>query len=330
MLPKAGVISPPMRFLCTWALLLLVAPTALPAQGPSADNDPIVFVKKGVAQNKKGDYNGAIDSFTRALVLDPTDSAALEGRGESRFRQGDLTDAISDFSKALALEPKNSDALLFRGKAREAQGDFKGAINDLDQAIHIAGESGHTGPLFTERGRANYLQGDFNGAIADFNQAVAADPGSGEGYFYRGLAEEDNAQPAAALDDFAKAAPLGVPEAALWWWMAEMENHHEDDASAGLPPLLNKGLASHPDTWLAELGNLLLQKTTETQVQADAQGGKAWGNRQSQAWFFIGLSREFSGDTPGARQAYQKVIDGGAPDSPFTVESARRMKKLLP
>lgn len=321
-----------MRFTCLCAgLLPLIAPIALSAQGPSAGNDPIVFVKKGIAQNKKGNYSAALDSFNRALEIDPTDSAAYEGRGETHLAQGDLADAVSDFSRTLQIEPQNEPAIHHRGIAEMRQGNFKSAIDDFDHAVTLADTvPGESSALFLDRARAKYFTGDFNGAIADLNQAVSGTPDLGEGYFFRGLAEEANAQPAVSADDFAKAASLGVPEAALWWWAVKMEAHHEDEASAGLPDLLNKGLAGHPDPWLSELGDLLLQKTTETQVQADARNGKAGGNRQLEAWFFIGLSREFSGDASGARQAYQNVADAGDPDSPLTVESRRRMKKLSP
>jgi tetratricopeptide (TPR) repeat protein len=320
-----------MRFLCRCALLLPLAPMALPAQGSSGGNDPLVFVKKGIAQNAKGDLNGALDSFNRALAIDPNDSAAFEGRGETRLAQGDMADAMDDFSRTLKIEPQNEAAFYHRGLAESRLGNFKPAIADFDQAIESTNIApGESPSLYLERGRAKYLQGDFDGALTDLNQAVTLNSRLGESYFLRGFAEDAKGQPDPAADDFAKAATLGVPKAALWWWDAKMEGHHEDDANAGLSFLLNKGLAGHPNPWVTELGNFLLQKTTETQVQADAQNGKAGENRQPESWFFIGLTRELAGDPAGAKQAYQQAIDAGVPASALTTESHRHLKKLSP
>jgi tetratricopeptide (TPR) repeat protein len=319
-----------MRFLYPCALLLPLAPLALPAQDPSG-NDPLVFVKKGIAQNAKGDFSGALDSFNRALAIDSDDSAALEGRGETRLAQGDLADALTDFSRTLKIEPQNEAAFYHRGLVEARQGNFKAAIGDFDQAIEAPNPApGESPQVFLERGRAKYLSGNPDGALADLSQAVTLKPALGEGYFFRGLIEEAKRQPDAAADDFARAAPLGMPEAALWWWDAKVEGHHEDDASAGLPFLLGKGFAGHPNPWLAELGNFLLQKTTEAQVLADAGNGNAAENRKAEALFFIGLTREFAGDLPGAKQAYQQAIDAGNSDSALTIESRRHLKKLSP
>jgi tetratricopeptide (TPR) repeat protein len=320
-----------MRFLCTWAGVLLLSPMALPAQDTSGGNDPLPFVKKGNAQNARGDFNGALDSFNHALEIDAEDSAAYEGRGEARLGQGDLSDAVSDFSKTLEIEPQNEAAFKNRGQAEMRQGDFRKAIGDFDSAIPLAGTApGDSSLLFLDRGRANYLQGKLKAAIADFSQAVSLKRDLGDAYFYRGLAQLDNAQTDAAADDLARAAQLGVAEAPLWWWDAKTEGGHGDDANAGLPALLAKSLAGKPNPWLSELGNFLLQKTTETQIQADAQNGQAGENRLAQAWFFIGLSREFSGDAAGARQACQQAATADDPDSPLTIEAHRHLKKLLP
>jgi tetratricopeptide (TPR) repeat protein len=331
LLPATGVISPPMRFLCTWAGVLLLSPMALPAQDSSGGNDPLTFVKKGTAQNARGDFNGALDSFNRALEIDAEDSAAYEGRGEAHLGQGDLSDAITDFAKTLEIEPQNEAALKNRGQAEMREGDFAKSIADFNSAMQLANTvPGDSPVLFLDRGRAYYFMGKLDAAIADLGQAVMLKRDLGDAYFFRGLAELGNAKPDAAADDFARAAQLGVAEAPLWWWGAKMEGHHDDDANAGLPALLGKSLAARPNPWLSELGNFLLQKTTETQVQVDASTHSAGENRQAQAWFFIGLSREFSGDAAGARQAYQQAATANDPDSPVTIEAHRHLKKLLP
>ena len=104
-----------MRFLCI--LVLALAPSSLPAEDSlPPDRDPQVFVKKGIAFNLKGDFDSAIDSFNKALQLDPQYAPAFENRGEARMKRGELTDAITDFTQTLKLQPKNDAAFLNRGR----------------------------------------------------------------------------------------------------------------------------------------------------------------------------------------------------------------------
>jgi tetratricopeptide (TPR) repeat protein len=321
-----------MRLLSTCAGLLLAAPLALPAQSPpETSSDPLTFVKNGNAQNAKGNFNKALDSFNKALELSPGDSAAYEGRGETHLDEGDMTDAVSDFSRALKIEPDNEPALFHRGMAESHQGAWPAAIADFNQAMNLTHLAPADAPLIlVERGRAKYFQGDAKGAVTDLSQALAQNPRLAEASRLRGLAEDGQGNDDAAAADFANAARNGDPSGALWYWEAKMEGHHDDDANGTMPGLLTDALAKHPDPWISELGNLLLQKTTETQIQADAPNGKPGGNRPAEASFFIGLSREYSGDTAGAKQAYQQITLLGDATSVYTIEAARHLKKLSP
>jgi tetratricopeptide (TPR) repeat protein len=321
-----------MRLLSTCAGLLLAAPLALPAQGPpETSSDPLTFVKNGNAQNAKGNFNKALDSFNKALELNPGDSAAYEGRGETHLDEGDMADAISDFSRALKIEPDNEPALFHRGMAEAHQGAWAAAVADFNQAMPLTHLAPTDAPLIlVERGRANYFQGDDKGAVTDLSQALALNTRLASAFRLRGLAEDDQGNYDDDAADFASAARNGDPFGALWYWEAKMEGRHNDDANGTMPGLLAAALAKHPDPWISELGNLLLQQTTETQIQADAPNGKPGGNRPAEASFFIGLAREYSGDTAGAKQAYQQITLLGDATSVYTIEAARHLKKLSP
>jgi lipoprotein NlpI len=318
-----------MRSLCTWALVLALAP-ALPAQetnGPSLppDQDPQVFVKKGIALNLKGDFDAAIDSFNKALQLNPQFAPAFENRGESHMKQGELTDAITDFSKALQIQPEYDAAFFHRGLAEAGNGDFNSAITDFNRTIELQPESSEA---FLERGRAKYLKGDADGAIADATTSLGFDSGSGASHFIRGLAFGDKGDNEKAAADFKQAASNGMAEGALWYWAAKMEGHQDQGANS--EDLMDRTLAAHPNPWLAELRDFVLEKTTDTQLLADAEKGRPGENRPAQAWFFVGLSRSFSGDTNGAQQAFQQVLTVGDKNSYLAVEARRQLKELSP
>jgi tetratricopeptide (TPR) repeat protein len=321
-----------MRFLCTWAGLLLLSPPAMPGQeagGSGPNSDPLTFVNKGVADNAKGDYAGALDSFNRALELNPSDPAAFEGRGEMHLAQEDLADAIADFTKALAIEPEDETSLYLRAVAETKTGDFPSAIADANKALQSGPLApGETLQIYLQRGRAKLCQGDDTGAITDADEVLKLQPNAPAALFLRGVAENAGAHAPAASADFAQAAAGRLPEAALWFWLAQMDAHAPDEASAQLPALLAAAEHGHPDAWLNELGDLLQQKTTSEQVVSDLPNAGKNRVKAEQGWFFLGVAREFSHDTAGAKDAYGHVATIGAPDSFRVVEARRRLKIL--
>ena len=307
--------------------LLLLSP-AVPAQ--ETGGDPLVFVEKGVALNAKGDYQGAIDSFNHALEINPQDPAAFEGRGETHLAQGDLTDAVDDFTKALQVEPGDEPALFHRAAAESKNGNFAAALADDNSALQTTAlPSSEAAAIHLQRGQTRFCQGDNDGALADAAFVLQVHPASPDALFLRGVAENAKGDATAAANDFAQAATAGLPEAALWFWLAKQETQAGDAAETQLPALLQKSFRGKPDPWISELADLLMQKTTATQVISDLPTAATNPVKAEQGWFFLGLAREFSTDTAGARQAYGRVITLAAPDSYRAVEAHRRLK-LLP
>jgi lipoprotein NlpI len=48
----------------------------------------------------------AVESFTKAIALDPKSATAYQNRGEANFYLGRFQDSVRDFDRALALEPE--------------------------------------------------------------------------------------------------------------------------------------------------------------------------------------------------------------------------------
>src|SRR6185295_5098895 len=64
------------------------------------------FYASGLEKQKKGDLEGSLADFTKAIELDPAYVQAYHGRGVTRHFKGDLDAAIADYSKAIELDPK--------------------------------------------------------------------------------------------------------------------------------------------------------------------------------------------------------------------------------
>jgi tetratricopeptide (TPR) repeat protein len=61
----------------------------------------------------------------------------LNARGSASLNRGDIDGAIADYSRAIERDPKSVTAYGNRGAARRQKGDLEGALSDLSKAIEL-------------------------------------------------------------------------------------------------------------------------------------------------------------------------------------------------
>ena len=91
----------------------------------------------GLAHAADRRFLAAISAYTKALELDPDNTAALSNRGTAHAALGDLIPALADHSKVVELDPKSASAWHNRGTDREDMGQHKKALADYNQAIAL-------------------------------------------------------------------------------------------------------------------------------------------------------------------------------------------------
>ena len=91
--------------------------------------------ERGHACLRSGDADRAIESFSKALRLNPSYAGALIGRGLALCKKGDYENAMADLSEAIYLDPKSAKAYFYRGNILDTKGDYAGAIADYDCAL---------------------------------------------------------------------------------------------------------------------------------------------------------------------------------------------------
>jgi tetratricopeptide (TPR) repeat protein len=96
------------------------------------------YNKRGLAREAKGDHDGAVADYNRAIDLNPKDAGAYMNRGFAKQANGDVDGAIADFDRAIDLDPKQPRAYMNRGFAKQANGDQDGAIADYNRALELA------------------------------------------------------------------------------------------------------------------------------------------------------------------------------------------------
>jgi len=114
-----------MRLLIISALLLATSATA--ATGPASGDDvlkpvSVRMTEQGKAALARGDANAAIDAFEAALASDPKNVGAFNGMAQAYEKLGLPGKAVKFYREALVLNPSDIAALEGQGKALIARG----------------------------------------------------------------------------------------------------------------------------------------------------------------------------------------------------------------
>ena len=138
------------------------------------------FVARGKACYEKGDFEGAVRNYSKAMELNPALTGlkiplamAHNTRGGQRLFKGDQAGALEDFSQAIKLDPNFAQAHAMRANARFATKDFDGAIADATKALELD-PANQT--AVNNRALAYHAKTDFARAISDYSKAIKLDP----------------------------------------------------------------------------------------------------------------------------------------------------------
>lgn len=163
-----------------------------------------VCFDSGCKAHARGDWEGAIADFTKAIDIKPNFAVAYNARGAAKEGNRDWEGAIADYTRALELQPAFNVAYNNRGIAKRAKGDLDGAIGDSTKAIELQ----PTHAAYFSRGNAKSDKGDLDGAIADYTHAIELHPYFAAAYTYRGDVKKSKGDLDGANADHAKAAQL--------------------------------------------------------------------------------------------------------------------------
>ena len=141
-----------------------------PAVSDASDDE---LVNRGIEKAKKGDMDGAIADFERAMKLNPKDDAPYYNRAQVRRLKNDTAGAIADYTKAIELGSTNPAAYNNRANAKAENNDRDGAIADYTKAIELKPDYARA---YYNRAVLKRDKGDNAGAAADFKRAQELDP----------------------------------------------------------------------------------------------------------------------------------------------------------
>jgi small glutamine-rich tetratricopeptide repeat-containing protein alpha len=116
--------------------------TSAPSQ-PSAPSPEAEKLKSaGNAAMQQKDYKTAIDKYSQAIALSPTNPIYLSNRAAAYSASGDHAAAVKDAEIAVAADPKYTKAWSRLGLARFAMGDARGSVDAYSKGIENEGNGG--------------------------------------------------------------------------------------------------------------------------------------------------------------------------------------------
>ncbi len=151
------------------------------------------------------DYRGAIQDYSKAIEINPSNSEAYLNRGLPKHKLGDYRGAIQDYSKSIEINPSISKGYFMRGFAKQYLEDYRGAIQDYDKAIEI---NPSNSDAYSNRGFAKKELGNYRGAIQDYSKVIEINPSNSEAYFMRGFAKQYLEDYRGAIQDYNKAIEI--------------------------------------------------------------------------------------------------------------------------
>ena len=82
-------------------------------------------------------YDAAVNCFSAAIRLDPTNAGYYVGRALAHAKREDHELAIEDFTTAIGLDPGHAAAFNGRDLVYTMTGDYESAIRDHDQVVRL-------------------------------------------------------------------------------------------------------------------------------------------------------------------------------------------------
>ena len=124
-------------FFALVGLLMGLSLTACAGSQVGPEAQAIEHFNRGVEHRQQGNFDLAIEEYTKAIALDPQLATAYSNRGRAYYGKGELDRAIADYDQAIALGPPHANSYYYRGVANYNIPQDNLAIADLERALEL-------------------------------------------------------------------------------------------------------------------------------------------------------------------------------------------------
>ncbi len=184
---------------------------------PRYPNAFILYQVLGIAQDGLSKFHDAVDSYTKALLIQPNTADLHFNLGIALTNVGKLEEATNSYRKAIALNPKFFEAYGNLGTLLQKQGLLEDAIKNYHTALSI-----HEDPRgHFNLGTALRDEGKLDDAITHFKQAIAMFPNYADAHNYLGECLRDQGNMEDAIKSYLDTLNLNPNHAGANYNMGE-------------------------------------------------------------------------------------------------------------
>lgn len=180
------------------------------------------FFNDGNTAYRRGDLDGAMSSFEKALEIDSTFYQAHYQIGVIQSKLGNKPDAVDHYQKALDINPKFYKGWFALGLAKSAQNDIEGALAALNSAVDIY--PGYE-KAYGAMGDIYIQQNDYDKARQVLSVAAQVSPAYAKGWATLGLLDVKQEKWENAVSNLTMASDLNGKDAMVWFNLATAYNH---------------------------------------------------------------------------------------------------------
>ncbi|MDE2465992.1 MAG: tetratricopeptide repeat protein, partial [Alphaproteobacteria bacterium] len=296
----------------------------------------------GIERQDRGDIDGAIADFQRAIELQPNLIEAHLMLGTGYYDKEDFAQAIVEFNKYLAVISDNYHAWSNRAAALLKSGNAAAARADIDRALAlnphdpqllwnriVIARATHDWPSIitdttwlldhyppeakwlVQRGRALEEESRYTASLADLQRAVELSP-TAVAYFYLGITRGDLGQYESAVEDFTRA--LAINSNLALAYLSRCKAQYElQQFRAGISDC-DEYVKRNPEDYEGYYVRGILRSRARDQSGALADYHRAielanTASERANAWYGVGLASARAGRVKDARQAYERALE---------------------
>ncbi len=127
-----------------------------------------IYINRGAVFGSKGDYDRALDDFSKGIELHPTQKNGYANRSMIYFLRQQYDLALQDYNSYIALNPMNAKVWYERGLTHHRLNNTAGALSDLNRAIQL---NPNNGTFYRKRGDLHAALGNASQATQDHQRA---------------------------------------------------------------------------------------------------------------------------------------------------------------
>lgn len=169
------------------------------------ESESVINYKEGISHTRAGRFEQAVESYQKAIELNPQYAEAYHELGYALFKLGKYNESLEASVKATKLRPKNAET--YRNL-----GDTYKALNQIDKACESYTKAKNLAPkhfqTVTKLANCFVQQGDSSAAINTYNDSLKVQPNNAVAHYELGKLYNSLGRSEEAMDEYTKLLTL--------------------------------------------------------------------------------------------------------------------------